>query len=235
MSRRRTAVWSVVVALSLAVSPSTDAIAHLPTSTWYPFGSWDITPDPSKNWKFTAGFPSGSGQRDSVREGADQWTNVSAASFVWNETAEVATWTGNEGCGQTWGSGGSGNNTIRWRPISVTLGPDPLAATRICSAGGNVYKFYIKFNSNWSGSFHWSGHTPDDVPSGEYDGWAVASHEFGHAVGFFGPYDDGHLDPGGQYCDGDLDHHTMCPDILIGKSRQRTLEEHDIDTFQSLY
>ena len=186
----------------------------------------------SINWRFTAGFPSGSGQRDSVREGADQWSNTSGAIFDWNETGQVANWTISFNCGVSW-NGGNGNNTLNWKSIDGGGNNSTLADTLLCPTSGtsSLTKFWIRFDQANSADFHWPGHNPDDPPDNTFDAWAIASHEFGHATGF-----QGHIGSGSTYCDvGDLDLHTMCSFTASGLARQRTLEVHDVDTFQATY
>lgn len=216
-----------VIILMVSVVVSRPALAHggYPR-TW--LGS-------TVSWRFTSGFPEGGGQRDSVREGADQWTNTTSAIFDWNETAEVANWTISFDCGATWGSGGAGNQTINWKSIDGGGNTSRLGDTFTCptSGGGSITKFWMRFDSDNSADFHWPGHPPDDPPiqSDEFDGWALASHEFGHATGF-----TAHIGAGTVYCDpGDIDLHTMCPSIIQGLARQRGLEVHDVDGFRAAY
>jgi hypothetical protein len=144
----------------------------------------------------------------------------------------MANWSVTFDCGSTWGTHGDGNNTINWKSIDGSSGQNILGDTFDCptTGTGSISKFWIRFDRDNASEFHWPGHTADDPPDGTYDGWALAAHEFGHATGF-----DGHIGSSTTYCDGSLDHHTMCPYILSGYARQRTLEVHDVNTFQSVY
>jgi hypothetical protein len=182
-------------------------------------------------WHFTAGFPEGAGQRDSVREGADQWTNTPNANFNWSEGNERANWPLNADCTASWNLG-LGNNTINWKPIDGRGGI--LGDTVDCpaSGSGDIKKFWTRFDSDDAADFHWPGHPPDDPPiqSDEVDGWALATHELGHATGFNGHITDPNL------CESaGIDLHTMCLGIYVGLARQRTVEVHDVDTFKSAY
>ena len=181
-------------------------------------------------WHFTTGFPEGGGQRDSVREGADQWTNTPNANFNWNEGNEHANWATTTDCSNTWALG-LGNNTINWKPIDGRGGD--VGREFDCGNGsGGMTKFWIKFDSDDAADFHWPGHPPDDPPiqAGEVDGWAVASHEFGHATGF-----EAHITAASLCQSAGIDYHTMCLGILVGFARQRTLEVHDVDDFKDRY
>ena len=147
----------------------------------------------------------------------------------------MANWTISFDCGSTWGFQGNGNQTIDWKSIDGGGNGSVLGDTFDCPASGtgNITEFWIRFDSDNAADFHWPGHPPDDPPiqSDEFDGWALASHEFGHATGF-----NGHIGASTSLCDpGNIDLHTMCASIFQGLARQRVLEVHDVDTFQSVY
>jgi hypothetical protein len=69
----------------------------------------------------------------------------------------------------------------------------------------------------------------------EEDFEGVAAHEAGHTTGFWGMYADCHFDPNGDYCPFTSARHTMCPSQEDGSASFRSLEEHDIHTFQNAY
>jgi hypothetical protein len=73
------------------------------------------------------------------------------------------------------------------------------------------------------------------VPSCQHDLWSVLSHEFGHATGFIGGPDNGHIGESDSACPESDSRSTMCPSVAPGTERQRTLELHDYHTFQAAY
>lgn len=182
-------------------------------------------------WHFTVGFPSGAGQRDSVLEGTDQWTNTPNANFIWSQGSQHSNWSLTTNCDTEWALG-LGNNTVNWKPIDGRGGVAGSEWDCPPTGTGNMTKFWIRFDSDDAADFHWPGHPPDDPPiqAGEIDGWALASHEFGHATGFNNHITDPNL------CEhAGIDLHTMCFFIEPGLARQRTLEVHDVDTFKTAY
>ena len=77
-------------------------------------------------------------------------------------------------------------------------------------------------------TFWYSG--TGDAPANDVDTWSVASHESGHATGFYG-----HLEYPSSICQNDSSMRTMCPVYHDGTERQRTLEDHDYHTFENAY
>ncbi|HEX7169063.1 MAG TPA: hypothetical protein VF230_18945, partial [Acidimicrobiales bacterium] len=68
-----------------------------------------------------------------------------------------------------------------------------------------------------------------------FDVWAVASHEFGHVTGWGGEHYTPAPDAGVLCDEGSQQKHTMCPGIATSNQRMRTLEAHDIGTFNNAY
>lgn len=105
-----------------------------------------------------------------------------------------------------------------------------LATTQICynTTTGAMLSFTITFD----GSETWFNGT-GDAPTGQHDVWSVVAHELGHATGWFTHLDDNGANP--MLCMDDSTQHTMCRFNYDGTERQRTLEPHDIDTFEFQY
>lgn len=68
---------------------------------------------------------------------------------------------------------------------------------------------------------------------GQYDLRGAVTHEFGHAGGMNIDFAVGPLCP--QENDNDPPDHTMCGQMMIGRTRYRTLEEHDIHSMEGFY
>lgn len=71
----------------------------------------------------------------------------------------------------------------------------------------------------------------NEVPDGRVDLEAVATHEFGHATGFFDHFNDG-----SDECPNGPAMHTMCRSYrLDAQAAWRSLEGHDIHTLLNTY
>lgn len=66
--------------------------------------------------------------------------------------------------------------------------------------------------------------------SNQYSFRGVALHEFGHMTGWAGHYPDN----SGE-CDGSGAHHTMCPKPRSDGDAWKSLEQHDVHTFNATY
>lgn len=97
--------------------------------------------------------------------------------------------------------------------------------------------FLQTFQINLNRDLDWYSGT-EDAPDDYWDLWAALAHEFGHATGWgFLHYRE---DDDSSICDaGNLAQHTMCRNLPfngdISRIRRRTLELHDIHTFQNRY
>jgi hypothetical protein len=228
--RRSLAVLATALALVVPFAAQ-PAAAHT-VADYFP-RRWkvDLRPD----WSFTAGFPGGD-WRSRVRDGVNQWNNRNQP-LVWEERAQRADFNPDV-CPAT-----AGTNAIHWRDI-----PDDeaaLAYTSSCTYGSDpsrVWSANIVFDSsrNW---YTGTGDASDGFlnnacflpPDCKWDAWSVASHEWGHASGFSGPFDEGHFSEGDAICPDSDARETMCPGIYIGTERQRTIEAHEIHTFEGAY
>jgi hypothetical protein len=81
----------------------------------------------------------------------------------------------------------------------------------------------------------WWNENDSNVPAARLDSESIATHEFGHAAGFgVGGNVPNHFESDGTICTGQPVQ-TMCPSFLFGSSYWRSLEGHDIHTFQGAY
>lgn len=91
-----------------------------------------------------------------------------------------------------------------------------------------ITRFTITFDSTGTDWYSGSG----SPPSTQMDLYSVAVHEFGHATGW-----TGHWNQQGwpQFCQDADTYQTMCSGNAPGRIRWRTLGEHDIDTWHAAY
>jgi hypothetical protein len=105
-----------------------------------------------------------------------------------------------------------------------------LAATQVCRSGNcpgpgcQITRGMIHFDTSkpW-----YTG--VGDAPATKYDLWSVSTHEFGHVTGFGMNEAPDHFT--GTICP----EQTMCGAASFGSENQRTLDTHDIHTFQGAY
>lgn len=72
-----------------------------------------------------------------------------------------------------------------------------------------------------------------DAPASAYDFLSIATHEFGHGTGFEGHFDQ--QQPWSGICANNASRPTMCAAEDPGRERLRTLENHDVHTFDAAY
>ncbi|GIH02640.1 hypothetical protein Rhe02_07070 [Rhizocola hellebori] len=202
--------------------PHPPASAHSPTS-YFTAGKWPTSQVIS--YGINIGFPTGS-WRSRLVEAKDQWNNSASTGepkIYWYLADDVNHGSAGDPCGI------SGFNTaaIFWNDLDY-LGSNWVAATRLCpqTLNSTIYNFTIEFDStrsNW-----YSGNA--DNPGGNVDFWSVATHEFGHALGFWE-----HIPESDGACPDDSTRATMCPSTYLGTERQRTVSPHDVHTFDAAY
>ncbi len=196
--------------------------AH-PSSTYYP-AIWKR--QLNQTWSFTTTFPGGA-FRDRVRNGSSEW-NAQYEGMLFSEVGQVADYDSLT-CPATFGKNG-----VHYRSVPEMPGRDSLAVTLTCVFTGTteIANTNITFDSKnlW--------HTGTGVPApGLIDAWSVATHEWGHATGFDGPYENGHFDPYESICTAGSPQ-TMCPFYVpptLTDPKQRTLAGHDSHTFKGAY
>lgn len=103
-----------------------------------------------------------------------------------------------------------------------------LAQTGQClNDNGRVYYVGTRFDSS---QFWYAG--TGQVGTNNFDFWGVATHEFGHQTGTW--YGNAHF-TSPISCPGNSTDQTMCPSLGEEQEKLRSLEAHDIDTFQNNY
>lgn len=229
-----------VMAIAAALTP-TPAFGHA-WSDWHRW-RWTTTvidgvqTDRNVQWRFVDNFPQGDGGRSRVLDAGARWNNV-GTSLRFDYQASQPDW-GSLG----WGTCSSSYqyDKVGWTAIGPSgfSNDEPLGQASSCTFGSNssaAWNFKIRFNS---GAPWYKG--DGSVPSGKYDLWSVAMHEFGHATGRNrGGDGDGHFSESSTYCpnynaSNFSTRHTMCPSTYSGTALQRTLETHDVDVLQNAY
>ena len=122
---------------------------------------------------------------------------------------------------------------------------DALASVRHCTFNEYgqyaLYSFRVKINDDarW---FFTGENAEDNPPDNTWDLESAMAHEFGHATGRSegGPGDDGHFGDGWDVCPDKYEsneayRHTMCPTVQDGRKVMRSLEWHEISSFNQAY
>lgn len=230
MVLRRTLLVLLMVAMAYAVFAlisTREANAHCANSCgsedeFYPKW-WKPSHHPADgtvDWKFKPLFPT-TAWRDRAKDGAQTWNAEPPAMGLEFQgegsqfTADCTNLT-NPYNGLWWsdmgGVGGQWGVTMRcWHTGTSTM---------------HDAQIYFDSTELW-----WTSTSP--TPVDKLDAWGAAVHEFGHALGFSGPYASGHFDPAAAVCSGA--EQTMCPYMGYAESNFRTLETHDKHTFDNAY
>lgn len=135
----------------------------------------------------------------------------------------------------------AGTNGVHVRDMDGQNGA--LAVTVTCFTSSGIYSSNITFDpaEDW---YTGTGSPAAGVQIGgecfiglcELIFGSVASHEWGHATGFNGPFADGHFDPNDSaLCSDGPQKETMCPSLRKGDTNARPLHTHDKHTFQGAY
>ncbi len=209
----------LLAALGVVAFDAVPAGAHT-ASTYFTDGHWPR--NQSIAYGVNSGFPTGT-WRTLAWNGKEQWnsaTNTGEPTIYWTLADDVSYGSATSPCGVP----GYNTGAIFWNDLDY-LGPSVLGATRLCGFTP-IFNFTIEFDRTRTDWYVGTG----DAPGGSYDFWSVASHEFGHALGFWK-----HLDEADAACPNDSTRSTMCPSVYDGTERQRTLATHDIHTFDAAY
>lgn len=182
--------------------------------------------DRNVNIVFDNGFPAGDPRAQAI-DGADSWSDRGdglSPRFVPNGQSE----------GSSPYSECVGPNALFWRDLSADKPSFPstvVAFTPGCRDGeGHFLGFSMIYDNDPPERFPWY-FGDGEVPNGRIDFESLATHEFGHATGFFGHFGDGSAEcPNGPAIE------TMCPAYTFeAQSAWRTLENHDIHTLLNTY
>lgn len=143
-----------------------------------------------------------SGWNTAVSNGRNQWNNVTSSplNILRNDTSNNDVTVGN--------TGGLAGKTIR------------------TCVNGTITDADIIFNAAFEPTPGW--YTGTGSPGSKWDAWSVATHEFGHFIGF------GEAQT--EICGGSEDSRpTMCEGYSAGKTYKRSLEFDDINGLNVVY
>lgn len=217
MRRARSFVLGLLLPV-LLLSPQF-AQAHS-ASTFYSGGGGVWASGIWVNW-YSKGFPSSS-YVDRLKNGSAQWNAASGSSSAEPDFSYV----GGTSTGPSSPCSASLNGAY-WYNLDPLVGEYVLGYTPFCkNTSGRVYRFTMYIDSTQS----WYTGTGDSVGTFTADLWSVASHEFGHATGWYGHYSTSET-----ICENNGSQATMCRTIHLGTVRMRTLADHDIHTFNAAY
>ena len=141
--------------------------------------------------------------KNAAFNGASEWTDVTSSIFQWIPDT-------------------FGDNDVTVGSIDGSGGTLAVTSVSSISLIGFIIESDIEFDS--AESWYKGTGTPSAT---QYDGWSVAAHEFGHALG---------LDHTNLSCNGSISTRpTMCPTYSKGKIYARTLHADDEDGLDALY
>lgn len=230
MTRTNRLLVTAAVAFSVMMVGTT-AQAH--TANVYFLARWQT--GQSVPYLFAPDFPTGAFQ-SRVLDGVAQWRNRagSAEPKFWN-AGTATTLIAYTTCNPSFNT----PNHLHWMDLDFHSGAT-VGLTSICynGADGRIYSFQMAFDSDrdW---YTGTGDANDGlfqmcIPSCQIDFWSIATHEMGHAHGFTGAV-GGHFDGSDGICPNSDARQTMCAGYTGGTERIRTIETHDIHTFQAAY
>lgn len=179
---------------------------------------------------FTSGFPGGA-WRDRVQDGAAQWNGVTEGPSLSFQGSDISDFNPLTSCAPN-----NGSVTVHWHTIADALGQESYCYFVV---NGNPTDqkatSSVEFNKDDPVWYNGTGDSPGNIFLGfcywdcSDDFWSVATHEFGHTMGF------DHFSEADSVCPNSADRETMCPGIYQGTERQRTIEAHETQSFRDLY
>lgn len=216
---RRPGFHSFIFGLLLSAMVAVPSVAAAHSPTFYTGGGGKWTNFLSIGY-YQKGFPTTT-HVARINNGHTQW-NAAGPSGIepdfWYAGTTSTAGNADLPCSATY-------NGVYWRNLDY-LGIGVLGFTPHCeNTAGVVTRFSMSIDSNAS----WYTGTGEG-PGGQYDLWSVASHEWGHATGWYG-----HFASSESICVDNSAQATMCPFIRDGTQRIRTLDTHTIHTFQAAY
>ena len=209
-----TLLIGTVAAVSLSAAP---ALGHSP-ARFYP-DKYDKHHRRLKVY-FTTDVPGGSFEAR-LLDGMRQWNNV-GAKFKFLPQTTPRLFAPPHRCDRFPGGKHPGGR-VEYQPLPAGVaGFTPQCKQR----GKNRILFFVMYLNSTE---KWYSGTAD-APADRTDVWSIATHEFGHGTGFVG-----HFPRGGSLCGNSSAQQTMCQPYFQGTERQRTLESHDVHTFNGAY
>lgn len=224
LKRILSAALTLLTAVTIGgVAASAPASAHS-SGQYYTGSRWPS--NGTVQFALNAGWPGGE-TTSRVLDARNQWG-------YWDQGAEPnLTWTLPDGVNYgSWSNPctlTSGNNTaiVFWADLE-SQGSTVVGYTRACSSNGTRTRATVAFDQG--NSWYWGN---GDAPAWATDLWSVASHEWGHLMGFqqhLPEFTIGICPTGGDWA-----RHTMCPQVFSGQEMMRDLGEHDGHTHQAAY
>jgi len=214
-------VFLVILLAAFGVGVTGQSAQAHSANSYFDHGRWPITA--GIEYGLSYGFPGAGEWRGRVYAGKEQWNAVANANdphIYWSLPDDVSYGDARNPCGVP----GLYKGAVFWNDLNY-LSIYTTGVTRLCGAAP-VVNFTIEFDSSRSDWYVGTG----DAPSGTVDFWSVATHEFGHALGWWD-----HLPESDGACPDSGSRNTMCPTVYAGTERQRTVADHDIHTFNEAY
>ena len=243
--RRYASIGTFVIGLGANVLVAGVSQAHDPNEyfdfKWKTGTIEGVDMDKSSDWRFVDNFPH-NGARDDVRAAAYQWSKQNSTMKFNYESGQPdydsLQWNAN--CPYPRTQAGYQKSKVGWGDIGADGYPqdgEALGVTTYCVFANHpntLYWFKIKMNTDapWA----WGSET---LTFAKYDLQSAIAHEFGHATGRAkGGVGSGHFGESWDVCPdypNNGNRHTMCPAVESGTTVMRSLEQHDIDTFNQGY